>query len=354
MSLRSPRTAASPATPSNGRAASPLLKMTLGGVLLALAACRPGGDAEPATSASAPSATDPKPTSEPAKPSDDDRALASTAAPEQADGATKAEPADAPDPVVAEVVPEPDPEPALPEEPYKVLILGDSLAATGFGALLEKKLDEHPHVVCYRKGKSASGLARPDFFDWIGEGKRQIEFRKPDLVVVIMGGNDGQDLTRLRGSKRVPWKDEAWPDAYRERMDTFIGEIAAPDRKLLWLGLPHMGLRSLEKKLVLIRDIQKEAVAALGENGIYLDTVPYTATEDGATLQTATIEGKRKAQTIRAEDRIHFTMAGSQYFADKIYPSVLEALALPDVEDLPTEDDPDDTRADHDTKAAAD
>lgn len=337
MSLRSPRTAASPATPSNGRAASPLLLAPI--VALLAVGCRPGGDAEPATSASAPVAAESQPTSEPAKPSDDDRALASTATAMEAEDAGKAEPADSPDPVVAEAEPEPDPEPALPEEPYKVLILGDSLAATGFGALLEKKLDAHPHVVCYRKGKSASGLARPDFFDWIGEGKRQVEFRQPDLVIVIMGGNDGQDLTRLRGSKRVPWNDEAWPDAYRERMETFIGEIAAPDRKLLWLGLPHMGLRSLEKKLVTIRDIQKEAVEAL--DGIYLDTVPYTADENGATLQTASVEGMRKAQTIRAEDRIHFTMAGSQYFADKIYPSVLEALALPDVEDLPAEADTD-------------
>ena len=322
------RTAASPATPSNGWAASPL---SLAALLL-VAACRPGGDAEPATSASAPAAADSQPApSEPTKPSDDDRALASTATPEDAEPAAGT--AD-PEPAIAAVEPEPEPEtPKIPDEPYKVLILGDSLAATGFGALLEKKLDAHPHVVCYRKGKSASGLARPDFFDWISEGKRQVEAREPDLVVVIMGGNDGQDLKRPRGSKRVPWKDEEWPAAYRERMDSFIGEIAAPGRKLLWLGLPHMGLRSLEKKLVLIRGIQQEAIEALGDDGIYLDTVPYTADEDGATLKTAAVEGMRKLQTIRAEDRIHFTMAGSEYFAQKIYPSVLEALALPDVEE---------------------
>src|SRR5690606_15905590 len=109
---------------------------------------------------------------------------------------------------------------------------GDSLAATGFGALLERKLDAHPLIKCHRKGKSASGLARPDFFDWIAEGKRQVELRDPDLVVVIMGGNDGQDLTRppRGGGKRVTWKDEAWADAYRERMDQFLHELQAPDR----------------------------------------------------------------------------------------------------------------------------
>lgn len=308
--------------------------MLLFAVLLA-AGCRPGGEAEPASSGSAPAQAPEAtaPTSEPAEttPSEDPPepegvALANTAAdPTPGDKAiADAEPAAEPPP------PEPDP---IPEEPYKVLMLGDSLVATGFGAMLEKKLDAHPHVVCYRKGKSASGLARPDFFDWMAEAKRQIEFRKPDLVIVIMGGNDGQDMPRKGKSKRVPWKDEAWPVAYRGRMDKFLAEVSGPEREVLWLGLPNMGLRSLEKKLVLIRGVQKEAVEALGDQATYVDTVPYTTNEAGDTLATAHVRNRKKAQKIRAEDKIHFTMPGSEYFADQIYPDVLHALSLPDVED---------------------
>ena len=213
--------------------------------------------------------------------------------------------------------------------PRTVLILGDSLAATGFGALLERRLDAHPSIKCHRKGKSASGLARPDFFDWFAEGKRQVELRKPDLVVVIMGGNDGQDLTRQKkGDKRVGWNGDEWPAAYRARMDEFIATISAPDRTVLWLGLPTMGLRSLEKKLELIREIQKEAVEAAG--GVYLDTAPFVSTEDGEMLTHAQVGGKGKPREIRAEDRIHFTMPGSEYFADSVYPEVLRVLGLPE------------------------
>ncbi len=221
----------------------------------------------------------------------------------------------------------------VPEEPYKVLILGDSLAATGFGALLEKQLDAHPNVVCYRKGKSASGLARPDFFDWMSEGKRQIDLRKPDLVIAIMGGNDGQDLTRKRKSegRRVPWKHENWPASYRERMDAFLQQLSTDDRKVLWLGLPTMGLRSLEKKLETIRAIQKDAVEAV-DGAVYLETAPFVSTDDGKMLTHAEVGKRKKRQKIRAEDKIHFTMPGSQYFADRIYPDVLHVLALPDVE----------------------
>lgn len=33
-------------------------------------------------------------------------------------------------------------------------------------------------------------------------------------------------------------------------------------------------------------------------------------------------------QTIRDKDRIHFTMAGSEYFANAVYPRVLEVLGV--------------------------
>jgi len=242
-------------------------------------------------------------------------------------------PADAAEPAVAGDVDAGEPPPAAePTQPQKVLILGDSLAATGFGALLQKKLDEHALIECFRKGKSASGLARPDFFDWPGEAKKQIDARDPDLVVVIMGGNDGQDLTKRpkdKTGKRVSWGDpDAWKTDYRARVDAFLGDLAADDRKVLWLGLPKMGMRSLETKLEIIRAIQKDAVEALGDRGSYVDTIPFVTDDDGNLIGEARVGKYRKLQQIRAEDRIHFTMSGSEYFADRVYPEVLRVLGI--------------------------
>ncbi len=237
-----------------------------------------------------------------------------------------------PTPPEADAPADPPADEAVPKQ-VKVLILGDSLIATGFGALLEKQLDAHPQVTAYRRGKSASGLARPDFFDWMAEGKRQVDLRKPDLVIAVMGGNDGQDLTRRKKSegRRVPWKHDDWAASYRGRMDSFLAQVSAPGREVLWLGLPTMGLRSLEKKLQLIRGIQKEAVDA-HEGATYVDTAPFVSTEDGGMLTHAVVGTRKKRQAIRADDKIHFTMAGSQYFADAVYPAVLDALGLEDAE----------------------
>lgn len=260
------------------------------------------------------------------------------AAPEEAEPAKAAEVAAAedgatPTPAADAEAAEPDEEaadtPALAEGKSKVLILGDSLAATGFGALLERRLDAHPDVVAYRKARSSSGLARPDFYDWMGEAKRQVDARSPDVVVVIIGGNDGQDLTNKSGKgKRVHWKSDEWSEAYRERVAKFVDELRGDGRKVLWLGLPRTGTVSFEKKLDLIREVQINAMSDY-EDVEYFDTSPFFVDEKGELRRTADV-GRKKNQTLRADDGIHFTMAGAQYFADQVYPEVLRSLGVED------------------------
>lgn len=212
--------------------------------------------------------------------------------------------------------------------PRRVLILGDSLAATGFGALLEKALDDDPRIVAYRKGKSSSGLSRPDFFDWVDAAKRQIEFRDPELVVVILGGNDGQDLAPAPWHpKRVRWQTPAWEAGYRARVDALLDVLVGPSRRVLWLGLPRTQTVKFEKKLETIRRIQREAVEARAPAAVYLDLSPLLQNPDGSLTRTVERGGKRRA--VRAEDGIHFTMEGSRYLAERVAPEVVRALGLP-------------------------
>lgn len=253
-------------------------------------------------------------------------------APEPAPEPVAAKPPEASAPAIAPGTPD---EPAsadatAPQTPRKILVLGDSLAATGFGALLEKRLDAHPDLECARKAKSATGLARPDFYDWESEAKKAVEQHKPDLVVVIMGGNDGQDLTSKSGKgKRVAWKSDGWNDAYKSRVGDFLREISADGRKVLWLGLPRTATTGFEQKLETIRELQSQAIGELGDAASYLDTTPFLTDGSGKLLDRATV-GKRKDQPLREEDGIHFTMAGSEYFADKVYPEVLRVLGVAD------------------------
>jgi len=211
--------------------------------------------------------------------------------------------------------------------PHKVLLLGDSLIATSFGEHLESRLDSHPLIQCKRRAKTSSGLARPDFFDWMEEGQREVERHKPEVVVVILGGNDGQPLLERQGKRGVSWGKPEWEPAYRRRVEDFLRVIAAPGRRVLWLALPPTGLPRFERKLELIRRVQREVIAGR-EDTVHFDTGPLFTDASGKPLREARVQGFRKPRALKMEDGVHFTLAGGHYFANKVYPEVLELLGL--------------------------
>lgn len=206
-----------------------------------------------------------------------------------------------------------------------VLLLGDSLIVTSFGEYLEKSLNEHPGTRAMRRAKSSTGLARPDFFDWMKVGREEVERHRPDVVVVIMGGNDGQGLTDEKGKAKVQWGASGWEAAYRQRVVDFLGTIGAPGRKILWVELPYTGLPNFERKMGVIRRVLREAVSAHAAS-TYLETKPFFVDAKGALLREAKVEGFRKTMRLKMEDGVHFTMAGGKYFATKVHPAVVGLL----------------------------
>jgi hypothetical protein len=223
-----------------------------------------------------------------------------------------------------------------------VLLLGDSLIVTSFGEHLETLLNEQPGIRAVRRAKSSTGLARPDFFDWMAVGREEVERHRPDVVVVIMGGNDGQGLTDGKGKAQVQWGASGWTAAYRQRVEAFLGVLSAPGRKLLWVELPVTGLKNFERKLGIIRPLLREAVGAR-EDSVHLDTKSFFTDAKGGMLKEARVDGFRKPMRLKMEDGVHFTLAGGRYFATRVFPSVVALLeASEDAPSAPTDEPPED------------
>jgi len=222
--------------------------------------------------------------------------------------------------------------PAVGDRKFRVLLIGDSLARTDFGQALEERLDAHPRIECSRRGKSSSGLSRPDFFDWMSESERVLEKSDPDLVLVIIGGNDGQDLRELTGKARVIFRKPAWEPGYASRVRAFLDRLLGESRRVLWIGLPAMGAPRLEQKLEIIRRIQLDVVAARPERAIYLDSAPFFVDGRGKSIRSAEVSGWKQPQALRQDDGVHFSVPGSRYFADHVVPEVLRALGLEEKE----------------------
>jgi len=219
------------------------------------------------------------------------------------------------------------PSPPEAERSHTVLLLGDSLIATGFGAYLQADLEAHPRIRTARRAKSSTGLARPDFFDWMEVGQQEVQRHQPDVVVVILGGNDGQSLMDGKGGNPIHWGRPEWEQAYRQRLEDFVKVLSAPGRKIVWLELPATGLKRFEQKLTLIRGLQREVITAR-QDALHLETRSFFTDAKGHALLQARVDGFRKPMHLRMEDGVHFTVAGGRYFATKVYPEVLGVLGL--------------------------
>lgn len=216
-----------------------------------------------------------------------------------------------------------------------VLILGDSMIAGGFGVFLERALKkEHGYKTIRRRGKSSSGLARPDFFDWMKEAKALVAKKKPDINVVMFGGNDVQGLYMGKG-KWIRWHEQGWQEEYVARI-TALCEIIAPEgQQIFWVGLPIMRPNKFRGRVERVNTIYR-AEMAIRPGATFVDTWSLLANTKGEYsdriyLQPEFDEAgnpvKRKRKRVRAGDGIHLSPAGAHHLKAHVLDELLPALS---------------------------
>ncbi len=193
----------------------------------------------------------------------------------------------------------------------KILILGDSMIAGAVGLFLENGLRKvHGHEV-RRKGKSSTGLARPDFFSWPKEAKAQALAFPPDAVVVMFGGNDVQGLWMGKG-EWITWPEPGWPIEYARRVNAFADIVAPNGEPLFWIGMPVMRPEKFHVRVQRVNTIYR-AEMAIRPGGHFIDIWRLLADENGNYTDRLDIDGLPggKKQTVRAGDGIHLSVAGA-------------------------------------------
>jgi glyoxylase I family protein len=138
-----------------------------------------------------------------------------------------------------------------PRVPDDVVLIGSSSVNGALGRLIETELEGSGLRVA-RHGRSSTGLARPDFFDWEAEVRELGDLASMRGVVVYMGGNDTQAI-RLRraeedtigaGEEWIAWRDEArWNEIYSSRVHALVEALcSAGAARVMWV-LPTDGDR---------------------------------------------------------------------------------------------------------------
>lgn len=214
----------------------------------------------------------------------------------------------------------------------RVLILGDSMIAGALGLFLENGLRKEHGYEVLRYGKSSTGLARPDFFDWMKEARRQLKtFPDPDAVVAMFGGNDVQGLHMGKKGKGqtewIVWQDEGWAAEYARRVTAFADIVAPEGRPLFWIGMPVMRPEKFHARVQRVNTIAR-AEMAIRPGGVFVDIWRLLA-DQGKYSDRLEIDegGKLKKIRVRAGDGIHLSVAGAHVVEAHVRERVVARLS---------------------------
>ena len=121
--------------------------------------------------------------------------------------------------------------------PLRVWVAGDSLAQVPGDAL--ERLGGAVDVVGV-ESRLATGLARPDLYNWYTRFNQLLAGRRPQVAVLSFGADDAHDfLAGVPGGRQVgPLGSASWAAEYTRRVEGVTRELNAAGIRTVWLGLP--------------------------------------------------------------------------------------------------------------------
>lgn len=217
------------------------------------------------------------------------------------------------------------PEPTVEKNPdaAKVLVVGDFMAS-GLADGLEEAFAESSNVVILEETNGSSGLVRDDFYDWQAELPGILEQTDPDIVAVMLGSNDRQQL-RVDGAA-ADVRTDAWNAEYARRVDGLAAIVTERDLPLIWVGAPAFESSRMSADILAINEIYRDRVTEA--NGTFVDIWDGFVDENGAFIFTGSdVEGQQVR--LRGSDGINMTAAGKRkmaFYAERPIRRLLEEM----------------------------
>ncbi|WP_018181416.1 SGNH/GDSL hydrolase family protein [Kaistia granuli] len=191
----------------------------------------------------------------------------------------------------------------------KVLVVGDFVAG-GLAWGLDQAFAEEPRLAVIDRSDGPSGFVRDDHFDWAGKISEVLVAEKPDMVVVLLGTNDRQQI-KTKDGRFAPRSDE-WQKAYQQRVERFLLALQTYGKPVYWVGVPPMRSKDASADMAFLNTLFKGRVEAVG--GRFIDVWDGFADENGKFVARGPdIEGQTR--TLRGSDGINFTKSGRRKLA---------------------------------------
>jgi hypothetical protein len=161
--------------------------------------------------------------------------------------------------------------------------------------------------------KISSGLADNGVRNWPQRFREQQAQYEPEAVVFMVGANDASIVGSALDAVGAP----AWEADYRasvdEMMDLLIGGTA--QRTVFWIGPPTLGTRYDNGAKELGRVMREEA--SKRPTIVYIDA--YTMFSENGEYSKYLTDAHGNRVQMRIGDGVHFTPAGAEYLAERVY-----------------------------------
>lgn len=191
----------------------------------------------------------------------------------------------------------------------KVLVVGDFIAG-GLAWGLEQAFADEPRLIVIDKSNPNTGLIRADSYDWNANLPAILNETQPDLIAVVFGANDRQQLRD--GKTRSAVRSPTWETAYTARIDGIVDTLKLYGRPFFWVGAPPMRNTSASSDMVYFNGLFKPRVQEV--RGHFVDIWNGFANEDGNYITSGPdVEGQ--VRQLRTGDGINFTRAGRMKLA---------------------------------------
>jgi hypothetical protein len=158
----------------------------------------------------------------------------------------------------------------------------------------------------------STGLAYPQFFDWVAKIKEAILKARVDAVIVFLGANDTFDM--YDGPRQIAVGSPVWQRLYSSRVEEIAAFAKQRNVPLIWLGMPAMNRRDIQPYVPMMNRLYASAVRRHG--GVYIPIDRVLGETDQSYTPVKIVNGERLM--VRADDGVHFTPTGWSLVADAV------------------------------------
>jgi hypothetical protein len=192
-----------------------------------------------------------------------------------------------------------------------LLLVGDSMIAGSLSSALAAGLSTDPSNRVVRAVQTATGLSRPDVFDWMSVVPPLLEREKPQLIICSLGANDATNLRS--GGRLVEFGRAGWRNAYAERVAAMMQMLSSGGARVLWLGLPPMREAAFSDRARFLNRI----FAYTARQFPQVDYFDLGMLVSGSTGEYATFVRNRDGRFIRMrmDDGVHYSPSGAKVVA---------------------------------------